>query len=45
MFDGQMASYTYTGFGDFTILHMILIFIHILVAHILLLNYLIAILS
>lgn len=45
MFDGLMGGYTYKGFGDRELLHMVAIILHVWVANILLLNYLIAILS
>ena len=45
MFDGLMASYSYKGFGTQEGLHMYCTILHILLSHILLLNYLIAILS
>lgn len=45
MFDGVMGNYTYKGFGDRELLHMVAIILHVWVANILLLNYLIAILS
>ena len=45
MFDGLMASYSYKGFGEYEMLHMFMIWFHIFIANILLLNYLIAILS
>ena len=45
MFDGLMASYGYKGFGEYEMLHMVMLWTHIFIANILLLNYLIAILS
>ena len=45
MFDGLMGSYGYKGFGEYEMLHMIMMWLHIFIANILLLNYLIAILS
>ena len=45
MFDGLMGSYSYKGFGEFEMLHMVMMWLHIFIANILLLNYLIAILS
>ena len=45
MFDGLMGGYTYKGFGDRELLHMVAIILHVWIANILLLNYLIAILS
>lgn len=45
MFDGLMGSYSYKGFGDKEMLHMTMMWIHIFMSNILLLNYLIAILS
>lgn len=40
-----MAAYSYKGFGDMEMLHMVMLVLHILLSNILLLNYLIAILS
>ena len=45
MFDGLMGSYGYKGFGEYEMLHMIMLWTHIFISNILLLNYLIAILS
>ena len=45
MFDGLMGSYGYKGFGEYEMLHMVMLWTHIFISNILLLNYLIAILS
>ena len=45
MFDGLMGSYSYKGFGEYEMMHMLAIWLHIFLSNILLLNYLIAILS
>ena len=45
IFDGLMGGYTYKGFGDQEMLHMYMLWIHVFMSNILLLNYLIAILS
>mmetsp|Transcript_46451 Transcript_46451/g.61529 ORF Transcript_46451/g.61529 Transcript_46451/m.61529 type:complete len:315 (-) Transcript_46451:371-1315(-) len=45
MFDGLMGSYGYKGFGDKEMAHMMMLWMHIFISNILLLNYLIAILS
>ena len=45
MFDGLMAGYSYKGFGDKEMLHMMMLILHVMLSNILLLNYLVAILS
>lgn len=45
MFDGLMGGYTYKGFGDYEMIHMLMMWVHIIMSNILLLNYLVAILS
>ena len=45
LFDGLMGGYTYKGFGEKEWIHMLMIWLHIFMSNILLLNYLIAILS
>ena len=45
MFDGLMGSYTYKGFGEKEMQHMLMMWGHIIMSNILLLNYLIALLS
>lgn len=44
-FDGLMGSYGYKGFGESEMLHMTMMWFHIFMSNILLLNYLVAILS
>ena len=45
MFDGLMGGYSYKGFGEYEMMHMLMMWVHIILANVLLLNYLIALLS